>query len=505
MKTRKRRWLRITIFVLVSGLLVAGGAVLTVALLLRPPSPGQLAEPISIQTGMVQGRTQNGITIYKGIPFAAPPVGDLRWRAPQPVADWDGTLTADRFSPACIQGGETVPGLGVEPVSEDCLYLNVWTPAQSAADGLAVMVWLYGGGNRVGSGSARLYWGGDLAKRGVVVVTLNYRLGALGMFAHPELSAQSGYDASGNYLLLDQIAALHWVQDNISAFGGDPNNVTLFGQSAGTSNASKLTVSPLARGLFHRVIAHSGGDFSPSETEFSSTYSQAHAEQTGVDWTARFGVHSIAEMRRVPAEEIFANDDGAFFGNGTPRGPHRINIDNYVVTGDTYDLYAQGLQHDVDLLVGYNAGEDQMPHRWPIRTWALMHARNSTNNVFAYYFTRVPPFPPFRFTGTAGHGAELPYLFGYPPRIVFYFIKVRFLEMPWTAHQDYRLAGAIQSYWTNFAKTGDPNGAGLPHWPDVRQSGQVMELGDTIGAIDAPDRQAHIEMDAEMARLRGQP
>ena len=504
MTRRARWWFRIVLFTFAAGILAAGGSVLTVVLLLRPPGAGELAEPIRIQNGLVQGRSRDGLTIYKGIPFAAPPVGDLRWRAPQPAADWEGTLIADEFSPVCFQEGETVPGMGREPVSEDCLYLNVWTPARSPDEKLAVMVWLYGGGNHVGSGSARLYWGDELAKKGVVVVTLNSRLGAFGMFAHPELSAESGYGASGNYLLLDQIAALQWVRDNISAFGGDPANVTLFGQSAGAHNSSNLMVSPLARGLFRRVIAHSGGDLAAAETEFSSTYTLEHAERAGVEWTARFGARTIAEMRRIPAGEIFANDNGTFFGNGTPRGPHRINIDGYVLTGDPYDLYAQGVEHDADLLAGYNAGEDEVPHRWPIRTWALMHSRNGNGNVFAYYFSRVPPFPPFHALGVAGHGAELPYLFGYPPRVLFYFIKLYFLEAPWGAIQDYRLAGAMRTYWTNFAKTGDPNGDGLPRWPNFRDGGQVLELGDTIRAVEMPDQEAHRRMDAEVGRLRGQ-
>jgi para-nitrobenzyl esterase len=226
--------------------------------LLGPDPTGELAEPVRIETGLVQGMRQAGLTVYKGIPFAAPPVGDLRWRAPQPAASWDGTRAADAYQSACTQKGPTLPGMEFETYSEDCLYLNVWTPAKAPDENLAVMVYLHGGGGSGGSGSARLYRGDQLAKKGVVVVTFNYRLGAFGLLAHPELTKESGHNASGNYALLDDIAALGWVRRNIPVFGGDPDNVTIFSHSAGAYHASQLMTSPLAQGLFRRVIAQSG-------------------------------------------------------------------------------------------------------------------------------------------------------------------------------------------------------------------------------------------------------
>ena len=259
MMTRRMR----RILVGSSALMVLGliGLVAVNIVLWNPLIFAGVSETIRVEGGLLQGLRQNGISVFRGIPFAAPPIGDLRWRAPEPVIPWEGVKDASAFSLVCMQSGETVPGLGTEPMSEDCLYLNVWTPQDRAEDSLPVMVWLYGGGRHVGSGSARLYWSDRIARKDVVVVTLNYRLGAFGMLAHRELSAEAPYGASGNYLLLDQIAALQWVQRNIAGFGGDPRKVTIFGQSAGATSISQLLVSTLARGLFHLADPfHSRGE-----------------------------------------------------------------------------------------------------------------------------------------------------------------------------------------------------------------------------------------------------
>ncbi len=218
----------------------------------------QQPAPVKTEGGMVQGTTEDGLTIYQGIPFAAPPVGDLRWRAPQPAATWDGVKQATKFAPGPIQSGNPPSGK-----SEDCLYLNVWTPAKTAGDRIPVLVWIYGGGFSAGSTSDRNYSGEKLAKKGVVLVSIAYRVGQLGFLAHPQLSAESPNHVSGNYGLLDQIAGLQWVQKNIAAFGGDPGKVTIFGESAGGIAVSMLCASPPAKGLFHGAISQSGGSFGP--------------------------------------------------------------------------------------------------------------------------------------------------------------------------------------------------------------------------------------------------
>ena len=218
----------------------------------------QQPSPVKVDGGLLQGKTEDGLTVYKGIPFAAPPVGDLRWRAPQPAAKWEGVQQTDKFAPGPIQGGNPPSGK-----SEDCLYLNVWTPAKSANDKIPVLVWIYGGGFGAGATSEKNYSGENLAKKGVVLVSIAYRVGQLGFLAHPELSSENPNHVSGNYGLLDMIAGLQWVQKNIAAFGGDPNKVTIFGESAGGIAVSMLCASPLAKGLFHGAISQSGGSFGP--------------------------------------------------------------------------------------------------------------------------------------------------------------------------------------------------------------------------------------------------
>jgi para-nitrobenzyl esterase len=463
---------------------LASGTALGIAILivLSPPGPPQFAPPIRIESGLVKGVLGNGVTVYRGIPFAAPPVGALRWRAPQPVKPWSGVYAAYAFKRVCMQEGDTVPGLGREPMSEDCLYLNVWTPAKAPDEKRAVMVWLYGGGNVTGSGSARLYWGDPLARKGVIVVTLNYRLGVFGTLAHPELTREAG-STSGNYHLLDEIAALQWVQRNIAAFGGDPGNVTLFGQSAGAHHASILMTSPLAKGLFRRVIAESGGAFAAPAHEMGMRR-LVEAEHEGEAFAARAGANSLAELRQVPAGRLLAVPFRS-----------RANIDGEVVPADIYDSYAAGAQAALPILIGYNADENEMPHEWPMWTWAHFQARQSTP-VYFYHFRQAPPFGPFRRTG-AGHGAELLYVFDYPPAILHYVV-----EWPWRARRHSELSDQIRSYWTNFAKSGDPNGAALPRWPAFNDGEKVLALGDVITVADMPDRTRHLQMDAIMARLR---
>src|SRR5271163_3591024 len=273
-------------------------ALLAAALAFAPMLQAQAPKPVRTLSGPVQGTTDDGIAAYLGIPFAAPPVGDLRWRAPQPVAPWKDVLPADKFAPGCMQTPLVSPAIGFEPIpiSEDCLYLNVWTPAKTPRDRLAVMVWIYGGGFTTGATSIPIYNGANLAKKGVIVVSVSYRVGALGFLAHSELSAESN-GHSGNYGLLDQIAGLQWVMDNIAAFGGDPKRVTIFGESAGGISVSMLTASPLAKGLFQGAISESGGSFGPANGEAKGPGENmaplADAERAGDAWASAAGASTV--------------------------------------------------------------------------------------------------------------------------------------------------------------------------------------------------------------------
>ncbi len=518
-----------------------GGAVF----LLRPPLPPTAARPISIDTGLVQGMNENGLTIYRGIPFAAPPIGELRWRAPEPPAPWTNVLKATAFKPACMQSGPTVPGVDVEKVSEDCLYLNVWTSAKSAEEKRAVMVYLYGGDFRNGSGSARLYWGDQLAKKGVVVVTFNYRVSAFGTLAHPELSIESGLNASGNEMLLDSIAALQWVKRNIAAFGGDASNVTIFGQSAGAYLVNDLMVSPLADGLFDRAIGQSGGDMGMAGS-YGDYPLLAQAEQTGVAFGNSLGANSLSALRDISAVKIVAADQE---NSATANKSDWPNVDGHVLPQDAYTLAAAGHGADIDLLVGIDADEgasevdprispadyiaeigahyDEFADRflalypahsnaeaaqsqahlatadtaWRTFTWARLHAKAKNAKTFAFVFSRVPPFDPFLSLKAAGHGAELGYVFGYPPGSAFYF-----LEAPWKAWRDARIANEMQTYWTNFAKTGDPNGPGVPPWSAFTATNDsALDIGGTDTTRALPDAKERALMDAYWAARRKQP
>jgi len=281
-------------------------AALTIALMLVPVPT--FAHVVQTDAGIVEGVRTGHLIVYKGIAFAAPPVGSLRWREPQPVNSWNGVRKADKFASSCMQTGVSMPGETPAAVSEDCLYLNIWTPNRSADARLPVMVWIYGGGFSNGSASMPLYWGDRLARKGALVVTFGYRVGPFGFLAHPELTRESAHHTSGNYGLLDQIAALQWVQRNIRAFGGDPERVTIFGQSAGAASVSILMASPLAKGLFQRAIGQSGGLFEP--LQLAPNYLLANAEREGEAYAASLGVHSVADLRALPASELLKGKAG---------------------------------------------------------------------------------------------------------------------------------------------------------------------------------------------------
>lgn len=455
---------------------------------------------VQVEGGLVQGVGEDGITVYKGIPFAAPPTGDLRWKAPQPVIPWDGVLVADEFGSACPQiafPSTSSMDNSVGNMSEDCLYLNVWTPATSSTEQLPVMVWIHGGGFAIGAPSVPNYSGELLAQKGVVLVSIAYRLGALGFMAHPELSAENGRGVSGNYGLLDQIAGLRWVQNNIAAFGGDPGNVTIFGESAGGISVSMLCASPLAKGLFQRAISESGGSFGPvKERRGDGIQSLQGAEKQGSDFAERMGARSLAELRAMSPEK-FLQDPSANMGGFWPIG------DGYVITEDQYTLYSNGQYNDVDVIIGTNSDEGALfahgvnveQHKallqerfgpladnalevypatndavalqssrnifrdalfaWHSWIWAKLQQETGKSNVYLYYFDqRRPPFQKGEPIEGAGHSDEINYVFGH----VDHNPNFQYTD------EDRQLSAIIMNYWVNFATTGNPNGEGLPEW-----------------------------------------
>ena len=473
------------------------------------------AQPVAVDGGYLQGVVADDVRVFKGIPFAAPPVGPLRWRAPQAAPGWSGIRAADKFPAACPQLGSYPPESAPEPTSEDCLYLNIWTPAEQSAKPLPVMVWIYGGALQNGSASTPLYAGDGFARRGVIFVAINYRLGVLGFLALNSLSKESSAGVSGNYGLLDQIAALQWVQRNIGAFGGDAQRVTIFGQSSGSISVSALVASPLAKGLFQRVIGESGGLFEP--LDLSSGFSLAGAEENGREFARRQGAATLSQLRAKSALELL---NTPFDGN--------FVVDGYVLKESPFDAYRSHAQNDVDVLVGSNRDEGQlflqkknvtvsnlkdilaadfpaplvwllntnpgntdsearlaaaaieadMRFRWDMWRWARLAAENGKKHVYYYQFSRTPPFAngnPYYGLG-ATHGMEMPYVFDHLDQ----------QEVPWTT-QDRELAAVLPEYWTNFAKNGDPNGPGLPVWPNFRESRDtVMNLGEELKAVAIP-------------------
>jgi para-nitrobenzyl esterase len=456
------------------------------------------ADPAKTEGGLVQGTVEAGLSLYRGIPYAAPPLGDLRWRAPQPAQKWDGIKAASEFGRACIQSNPAMTGLPAP--SEDCLYLNIWTPAKRAEERLPVMVWIHGGGFVAGATVEQLYHGEHLAKKGVVVVTIGYRLGLLGFLAHPGLSAENDRRVSGNYGLLDMIAALQWVQRNISTFGGNPKRVTIFGESAGAIAVSMLCASPLAKDLFHGAISQSGGSFGPIRSgggPGENMQSLADAERAGETWALKAGASSVADLRRLPADKLIVSTPG----QGGVAWPV---MDGWIIPNDQYKLYQAGRYNDTPILVGYNSDEgatfpgartseayiesvrqrysnfaekllalypagEGNPARtardlqrdtafgWHTWTWVRLQSKKGKTKAFLYYFDHHPEYPAG--SPKAGYGAahsdEMPLVFqqfGLPGR-------------PQASVIDQVMSEIITTYWTNFAKTGDPNGAGLPNWP----------------------------------------
>lgn len=479
---------------------------------------------VKVQGGLVQGVKENSIAVFKGVPFAAPPVGALRWKAPQPVDKWDGVKKTTGFAASPYQAGNPPAGK-----SEDCLYLNVWTPAKSSKEKLPVLVWIYGGGFSFGSTAEPVCTGEHLATKGVVVVSIAYRVGKLGFLAHPELSAENPNKVSGNYGLLDQIAGLQWVKNNIAAFGGDPKKVTIFGESAGGISVSMLCASPLAKGLFRGAISQSGGSFGPTRPttypgENMKTLQQAEAN--GKEFTQKAGVSSIADLRKLKVEELPIEPG---MGGAWPI------IDGHVIPDDQYKLYKEGKYNDVPVLIGYNsdegasfsrektpkeyitnvqqrygkfadtlikaypAGENSVPKTardlmrdaafgWHTWTWARLQSQTGKSNVFLYYFDQHPDFPKDspRYGFGSPHGQEIPYVF-----------KTLDKNNPQTREADIKLSETMSSYWTNFAKYGNPNIQGLPRWPVFnKESQQLMYLNSAPHASPVPDENSLQVLDA---------
>lgn len=480
-------------------------SILTVVLTTTLIVVASAQDTVKIANGILEGTMNDGIRSFKGIPFAQPPIGDLRWKPPQPVKDWEGVRKADKFGPRAMQRpifGDMV--FRSDGVSEDCLYLNVWTPAQSDKEGLPVLVYFFGGGFVAGDGSEGRYDGESMARKGIVAVTVNYRLGVFGFFAYPELTEESPHRASGNYGLLDQHAALEWVHDNIAAFGGDPKRVTIAGESAGSISVSAQMASPLSKGLIAGAIGESG-----SILGTLSAVPLAEAEQSGVDFASGLGLGdtpALTALRAMAAESLLE----ATAKPGLPW--FRPTIDGYFLPRDPLEIYAAGEQAHVPLLVGSNSAEsdagavlgrndptvanyrqalqrlfpgqaEEAFRHYPASneaevreaardlasdrfisysTWKWIDMATKTGDQPSYYYLYTHPRPK---SHGAVHSAEIEYALGNLDYNKVY---------EWT-EDDYLVSKVMQDYFANFIKSGNPNGRGLPRWPRFAQ-GQRMIL-----------------------------
>lgn len=473
------------------------------------------AQQAKTANGVLQGVTEtSGIVAYKGIPFAQPPVGDLRWKEPQAPLNWKGIRKADHFGPQAMQRPIYSDMMfRSDGKSEDCLYLNVWTPAKSPKEKLAVLVYFYGGGLNAGDGSEYRYDGEALAKKGIITVTVNYRLGIFGFMAHPELTAESPHHASGNYGLMDQHAALVWVKKNIAAFGGDPNKVTIGGESAGSMSVCGQIASPLSKGLFAGGIGESGsflGNLSPVPL--------TEAEANGVKFAASIGANSLADLRKIPADTLLKL---------SARGRFPTTIDGYFLPESPQAIFSTGRQMAVPLLAGWNTAEagaggvlgraeptvenykaavqklygdraGEILKAYPVNTdadvlqaatdlasdrfiayasWKFidLHSKTSGHPVYRYLFAKKRPVMANAPAGTvdhaigAAHASDIEYALGNLPTNKVY---------AWTA-DDYKASETMQNFFVNFVKTGNPNGPGLPTWDSLQSSDPKIMVIDT--------------------------
>ncbi|MDV6331222.1 carboxylesterase family protein [Asticcacaulis sp. 201] len=461
--------------------------------------------PVKVSGGQIAGIVSDGLEVYLGVPFAAPPVGRLRWRPPQPVIPWTGIKPTQSFSPACAPNADWLPNAK----SEDCLYLNVWAP--EGATHFPVIVWIHGGGYYGGTAGQSLFDGARLAQHGVIVVSMNYRLGIFGFFSHPELSAESPTKTSGNQGIEDQIAALKWVKENITAFGGDPKRVTIMGESAGGESVAILMASPQARGLFQRAIAESGNDALPIDPSENAQFDRNTAEHKGEAFAHAVGAAHLADLRATSGEDL----------KKVAWSPRTV-VDGYVLREDLTTTYLRHRQSDVPLLVGWNAqeGKDLAPEildtrdftaakhnelvtkllgyspsetllkaypgktddqakaslnqltndwwGWRMWYWAGLQAKHGQSKSYVYFFAHLPAeLPNCGYGCGVGHGAEIQYVFDH----------LDWEARPWTA-EDRRLASKLGETWANFAKTGNPNATGLPAWPVFDGSnGTIHRIG----------------------------
>jgi para-nitrobenzyl esterase len=501
-----------------------GGLVMTLVSAGLP----QATDQVRTATGLVEGikGAITGVREFRGIPYAAPPVGPLRWKAPQPATSWTGVRKSDQFGNRCIQTnpfGDMVWRSAAE--SEDCLYLSVWTPATSAGARLPVMFWIHGGGFFSGASDEGRHEGATLASKGVVVVEINYRLGLMGFLSHPELTAESPTKTSGNYGLLDQIAALQWVKTNIAAFGGDPNLVTIFGESAGSLSVSALMASPLARGLFHRAIGQSGGYFADT----LPLLPPAAAEKLGADLAASVGATSLAALRATAPADLVKT-----VGRASTR--YVPTIDGHFLPDTPLNIYAAGRQARVPLLAGWNSAEIKAPpitadaftaqvkkqfgndaemalklysagsdaearrsatavasdnfmgyNTWK---WIEAHAATGGSPVYRYLFDQIVPTvkgDPAPDDPGAAHATDIEFVFS----------TLETRKVTWRP-VDRQVSELMVAWWTNFAKTGNPNGPGLPAWPAFGADGkrEVMRINATSKAEPEQHRDRYLFHDA---------
>jgi para-nitrobenzyl esterase len=472
---------------------------------------------VKIKSGAISGIEKNGVVIFKGIPFAQPPVGDLRWKAPQPVKPWKNIKECTAFGASPMQPSP-VPFMcwsseyliPKEPIDEDCLYLNVWAPKKTVKK-KAVLVYIYGGGFRSGGAGCPIYDGEAVANKDVVFVSINYRVGVFGFLAHPELSKEAPYHSSGNYGLLDMVAALQWVRDNIESFGGDPNKVTIAGQSAGAFAVNFLCASPLTKGLIHGAIAESGGSILTSSIRPNIQLKQA--EELGVAFAKNLACSSIQALRSKSAQEILAT-------NGGLSAPFE---DGYFLPKSIFSIYEKDEQNDVPLLLGWNEDDKIMGKPAPAKeyiasiqkqfgakaeavlslypgnteeaaaqsqgdmsrdqafgvqgfTWANMQSAIGKSPVYVYNFNRKLPSSSPETDFGAFHTAE----------VAFAYDNLFTVNRPWEK-ADYALAKSMSTYWTNFVKTGNPNDASLVKWPvyNIRTM-QVLQLDKKIESVKLP-------------------
>lgn len=483
--------------------------------LLLVASSAAAQRQLKVTGGEIRGAETDGVRVFKGVPFAAPPVGDLRWKAPQPVKPWTGVRKATRFGPS--------------PAAEDCLYLNVWTAAKDATERRPVMVYIFGGAFNGGSPTDSLFDGTKFAKKGVVLVTIAHRVGVFGFLAHPELSKESG-KGSGCYGIQDQIAALRWVQDNISRFGGDPERVTVFGQSSGGFSVGLLAQAPQAKGLFHRAISQSGGLMTPIKTAEKEpgglVRSLALAEADGKKLLDSLKTKDINAARNLSAAAVRWGSAGL----------HWPVADGETIVGDPYDLYKAGRFNDTPVLLGLNSNDGGLlgsprrtpkefeksvrenfpanpepvlaayPHAtvaeasrsardllretlygWPSWVWAKWQTEQGKSKAYLYYFDYGAA------PGEAGHGAEVPFVFG----------SLGGWFRPAASKENVAMSDTLMSYWVNFATTGDPNGGSLPTWPafDGKEM-KAMSFGKTVEAGPTPNLDRIKAFDAAWASER---